>query len=361
MINQERLLATLFDLIRIDSPSGEEEEMARHVSGKLESMGFSVERDDYRNVIARRGEGTPLILSAHIDTVEPGRGIQPRIEGDRIVSDGTTILGGDCKAGVAAILEGLESVLEDGGETIALEVILTREEEIGLMGARKLDLAKVRGKEAVVFDGVGPASQIMSASPTYVGFDIDITGRAAHAGLEPEKGVSAVRIAGEIITRLPNGRLNDETTFNIGKMEGGQVRNAVPEKGTLVGEFRSRDPEQIVKLGLEVETVVEQVRKLFPDAAVEFVMDTHFHGYELTEKDPAVKRVASALRGLGLEPDLQVSGGGTDGNVFRSHGLSAAVVGMADYNAHTKKEYVVIPELVDAARLCEALVRGQGV
>ena len=150
-----------------------------------------------------------------MDTVEPGRGIKPKIDGDRIVSGGTTILGGDAKAGVSVILEALESIREDDASHLPLEVVLTREEELALRGAKNLDMSMIRSKEAIVFDGEGPVSRITSASPTYIGFDIEITGRAAHAGVEPEKGISAIRIASELVNQLPNGRLDQETTFNV--------------------------------------------------------------------------------------------------------------------------------------------------
>ncbi|GIS64177.1 MAG: hypothetical protein CM1200mP3_04250 [Chloroflexota bacterium] len=165
-----------------------------------------------------------------MDTVEPGRGIKPKLDGDRIVSEGDTILGGDCKAGVAAILEALESVVEDGAESRPIQLAFTREEEIGLVGARNLDLSLIMAKEAIVFDGEGTVNQITSSSPTYIGFDIEITGRAAHAGVEPEKGLSAILIASELITQLPQGRLDETTTFNIGTIEGGSVRNTVPRQ-----------------------------------------------------------------------------------------------------------------------------------
>ena len=182
MINRDRLVKTFCELVRIDSPSGEEEAIAVDLTGRLESLGLTVSRDGYGNVIATEGRESPLILSAHMDTVEPGRGVKPSVEGDRIVPDGTTILGGDCKAGLSAILEALESVKEDGTPHMATEVVFTREEEVGLIGARNLDFSMIAGKEAIVFDGEGPPSRITSASPTYIGFNLEITGRAAHAG-----------------------------------------------------------------------------------------------------------------------------------------------------------------------------------
>ena len=356
MINRDRLIKTFCDLVQIDSPSGEEEAMAVELQRRLTAMGFETDRDAYGNLIASDGGKDPFLLSAHMDTVEPGRGVKPRVDGDRILSDGSTILGGDCKAGVAAILEALESIKEDGTPHVSFEIAFTREEEIGLVGARNLDFSKISAKEAVIFDGEGPPSQITSASPTYVGFDIEITGRAAHAGVEPEKGLSAIRIATELMARLPQGRLDDETTFNIGTIEGGSVRNAVPENTLVTGEFRSRNLETLDGVHLQLMEAIEEVRRMFPEAVIEDHVHTEFESYNLTEDDPATKRVMSTLRTLGLEPTLRPSGGGTDGNIFRQRGISAVVVGMADHNMHTVREYVTISDLVDAAHLCETLL-----
>jgi len=357
MIDRDRLVTTFCDLARIDSPSGEEEELAVELMRRLKAMGLTVARDAYGNVIAGDGGADPLLLSAHMDTVEPGRGVKPEVVGDRIVSDGTTILGGDCKAGVSAVLEALESIMEDGAGRRAVEVALTREEEIGLVGASNLDMSMIRATEAVVFDGEGAVSRITSGSPTYVGFDIEVTGRAAHAGVEPEKGISAIRIAAEIISSLPQGRLDHETTFNIGKMEGGQVRNAVPETATVTGEFRSHNAESLDDIRLRISQAIDEVRRRYPEATIRESLHTQFETYSLDDSDPFLSRVKAALRGLGLEPSMEPTGGGTDGNVLREKGIDAVVVGMAVQGMHTKGELVTIPDLVDAAHLCEALLR----
>ena len=357
MINRDRLVKTFTDLVQIDSPSGEEEAMAVELTRRLEALGFSVKRDDYGNIVADDGGADPILLSAHMDTVEPGRGIKPSVDGDRIVSDGSTILGGDCKCGVAAILEALESAYEDGVAHHGIEVAFTREEEIGLVGARNLDFSMVSAKEAIVFDGEGPVSQITSASPTYIGFDIEVTGRAAHAGVEPEKGISAIRIAAELIVRLPQGRLDEESTFNIGTIEGGSVRNTVAETTIIRGEFRSRNLETLDDVRFQISEALKEVRGMFPEAELDDHLHTEFETYTLSSDDPATARVTDALRRLGLEPDMRPSGGGTDGNVFRLRGISSVVVGMADHGMHTVREYVIIPELVDTAHLCETLIR----
>ncbi|MDE2686892.1 MAG: M20/M25/M40 family metallo-hydrolase [Chloroflexota bacterium] len=359
MINQDRLVKTFTEIIQIDSPSGEEEMMAQDLMRRLKALGLNVMRDEYGNLVANDGRPDPILLSAHMDTVEPGRGIKPSIDGNRIVSDGTTILGGDCKCGVAAILEALESVYEDGVPHSAVEVAFTREEEIGLVGARNLDFSMLSAKEAIIFDSEGTAAEIISASPTYVGFEIEVTGRAAHAGIEPEKGLSAIRIAAEVITRLPQGRLDDETTFNVGIIEGGSVRNAVAEKTLIQGEFRGRNNETLDNIRMQIDEALDEVRGLFPEAELDVQLHTEFETYTLTEDDPATQRVMRAQRSIGLDTVFKTSGGGTDGNVFRQKGMSAVVVGMAVYGMHTVREYAVIPELVDTAHLIEKLLRGE--
>ena len=357
MINRERLVKTFCDIVQIDSPSGEEEEMAQDLIRRLEKLGFETIRDGYGNLVANDGRDDPILLSAHMDTVEPGRGIKPKLDGDRIVAEGDTILGGDCKAGVAAILEALESVVEDGAESRPIQLAFTREEEIGLVGARNLDLSLIKAKEAIVFDGEGTVNQITSSSPTYIGFDIEITGRAAHAGVEPEKGLSAILIASELITQLPQGRLDETTTFNIGTIEGGSVRNTVPETAKIVGEFRSTNIENLDDIRIRIDATLNTVREQYPEAVIESHLHTEFETYTLTSDDPATSRVISALSTLGLDPIMKPSGGGTDGNVFRLNGISSVVVGMADHGMHTIRESVTIPDLVDAAHLCEALIR----
>ena len=269
MISQERLINSFCDLVRIDSPSDEEEEVAQHLVARLAKLGLTVERDAHGNVIASEPGEFPLLLSAHMDTVEPGRGIVPVIKGDRIVSNGQTILGGDCKAGVAAIMEGLESVIEENLPHRPVQVVFTRGEEIGLVGAANLDFSMIRALEAVVFDGNGPVNTITGSSPSYMSFDVTVKGRGAHAGVEPEKGLSAIRIASEIIQELPQGRLDEESTFNVGLISGGTVRNAVPVEASFGGEFRSRNTETFDLLKVQLQTTLEQVRRKYRDATIE--------------------------------------------------------------------------------------------
>ena len=356
MIDQERLVNSFCELVKIDSPSDEEEEVAQYLTGRLQRLGFTVERDAHGNLIASEEGADPLMLSAHMDTVEPGRGIKPEVQGDRIVSDGTTILGGDCKAGVASILEGLDSIAQDGSLRRPVQVVMTRGEEIGLVGAANLDYSMIRCRDAVVFDGNGPVNTITGASPTYMRFDVNITGRGAHAGVEPEKGLSAIRIATEIINELPNGRLDEETTFNVGLITGGTVRNAVPVEASFGGEFRSHNTETIDLLHVQVGQTLRRAREKYQDATIREELEMMFQMYLLDPNEAIVQLVTNQLRNMAMQPNILPSGGGTDANAMRLNGVECVVVGMATNEMHTVNEYVVIPDIMATAQFCQNIL-----
>jgi tripeptide aminopeptidase len=359
MADQEQLVNSFCELVRIDSPSNEEEAVSRHLEERLRNLGFQVERDAHGNVIASEDGESPLLLSAHMDTVEPGRGIKPQVSGDRIESDGTTILGGDCKAGVAAIMEALESTARESRARRPVQVVFTRGEEIGLVGATNLDYSMIRAKESVVFDGNGPVNRITGSSPTYVSFDVKVQGRAAHAGVEPEKGLSAIRIASDIISELPQGRLDQESTFNVGLISGGSVRNAVPAEVTFSGEFRSHNTETVDLLRMQVLATMEQARQRYREATIQQELEVLFHMYNLDPNDPVVRLVTRVMGEMQLAPDIQPSGGGTDANAMRLNGIDCVVVGMSTHEMHTVNEYVLIPDLMNTARFCERLMETQ--
>lgn len=356
MIDRDRLVSTFTDLVRIDSPSGEEAAVADDLTGRLSSLGFTVSRDAYGNLIASEPGDSPILLSAHMDTVEPGRGVNPIIDGDVIHTDGSTVLGGDCKAGISLILEALESLRNDGAARRPVEIALTREEEIGLVGAKNLDFSMLRAKQAIVFDGEGPAYHVTTGTPTYLAFDIDVTGRAAHAGVEPEKGISAIQIAAEMIVQMRIGRLDENTTFNVGLIEGGSVRNAVPEHALLRGETRSHDPEALERVRAYLLNIVQDTQGRWSEATINCELQEQFVGYRLDENTGLLARVKETLTALGMTPELALSGGGTDGNVFVLNGIEAVVVGAAMHDAHTVRESVRISELEQGAQLCRALL-----
>ena len=353
MINKDRLIETFFNLVKIDSPSGEEKEIGEYLIKHLQQLGFKVKHDNYENVIASNSDSSnPFLLSAHMDTVEPGRGIQPHIDNGRIISDATTILGGDCKAGMSAILEAITTAKEQKITTVPLQIVLTREEEVGLRGARNLDYSLINAKQAIIFDGNGSVEKIHMASPTYVSIDIEITGKAAHAGGEPEKGISAIRIAAEIITNLKQGRIDHETTINIGKINGGLIRNGVPEKTTIIGEFRSRNLETLELTHRHVTDTINKVKMNNPKAIIDDKIHVESEGYSLNEENSLVKFAKNHIKTIGLTPVNEYSGGCTDANIFNKNGIQSVVVGMGTYDMHTKKEYVIIDELMNTSKFC---------
>jgi len=357
LANQERLINTLIELIKIDSPSGEEDAIDAEVSSRLESMGLEVTHDAYRNVIANlEGVGNPFILSAHLDTVEPGRGIKPVVDGGVVRSNGSTILGGDCKAGVAIILEGLQSALEQNNGNRAIEIVFTRHEEGGLVGAHNLDFSMIGSKVGIVFDGEGPPNRIILQAPSQNVVTATITGRAAHAGLEPEKGISALLIAADILGRLPLGRIDEETTSNIGRMEGGLKRNIVPEMAFLDGEFRSRSNSKLADLEAKFRGVFHEVASRYPEAKINLDITNSYQAYDIDPESETVEIIVRALADIGLEPILKSTGGGSDANVFIEKGIAAIPVGIGVRDFHTTWETAVISEVMLGAQMCEKLI-----
>ncbi len=363
MINRARIVQTFLELVAIDSPSGDEEAIAAEPERRFVALGVTASQDAHGNVLGRlAGEGEPVLLSAHMDTVEPGRGIRPIWDGPDIIrTDGSTILGADNKAGCAVILEVIQSALEDGATTRPIEVAISRGEEIGLVGAQNMDYSRITAKVAIVIDSGGPPSSVQGQAPYHYVYTIDVHGKAAHAGVEPEKGIPAITIAAEAILGMPQGRIDFETTGNVGTVRGGVVRNAVPEECTVEGEMRSMEFEKVETLVSQAQTHIAEVQSRHPGARLDARFHLGYPGYKLEPGDPAADLLFGVLRGLGMEPDPHPVGGGTDGNVFRGHGIASVVIGRGGYNQHTKDEYLVIPEMLDCARVVEAVVRsGQG-
>ena len=359
MADRQRLTETLIELIKIDSPSGEEDAMDREVSARLSRLGLEVAHDSYNNVIAHlSGEGEPVLLSAHLDTVEPGRGIRPVIDGDVLRSDGSTILGGDCKAGVAIVLEALTAVNESGANRRAVEVVFTRHEEGGLVGAHHLDFGLLSAKAGIVFDGEGPPNRIAVAAPSQNVVTAKITGRAAHAGLEPEKGLSAILIAADILNRLPLGRIDSETTANIGRMEAGLKRNIIPEQAMLDGEFRSRSNDKMAWMEGQFRKVFDEAAARYPEAGIALDIVNTYQAYDVAPDNEAIALIGRALASLDLQPVLEATGGGSDANIFNQRGITALPVGIGVRAFHTTWETALLPEVLQGAQMCEAAILG---
>lgn len=358
MINQDRLVGTFLELVRIDSPSGGEEQIAKVVADKLSSVGLQVKVDVLHNVTAIfEGKGKPLFIGAHTDRVEPAKGVKPIVEGDVIKSDGATVLAADDLAGVAAILEAVQSLVEDGEPHLPIEIAITGQEEVGLVGAKGLDLSAFKATEGFVLDGGGPVGGITLSSPSHNLINATITGRAAHSGVSPESGIDAIRIAAKAIAKMRLGRLDKETTANIGMIKGGSARNIVPEKVELVGEARSRNPRKLERQTRSMKQALERASKPF-GAKVEIQVERAYNQYKFAKRDRVVKRLASAVRKIGRVPRYSASGGGSDANIFNAKRLKCVVASVGYEQIHTTNEYIPIAELVKAAELVVALAQG---
>ncbi|HEY79776.1 MAG TPA: M20/M25/M40 family metallo-hydrolase [Caldilineae bacterium] len=347
MINRDRMVQTFLELVQIDSPSGEEAEFRQAMIQRLRALGLTTEVDPYGNLIARLedGAGEYVLLSAHMDTVEPGRGIKPVIRDGVITSDGTTILGGDDKSGVAIILEILQLIRERDLPHPPIEVVLTVEEELGLQGARNLAMERLRSRWGLVLDSGGPPGMITRSGPSADMFQVTIRGKGAHAGLRPEEGVNALAIAAEALTRMPLGRVDHETTCNMGVIQGGTARNAVPAEVHLFGEARSRNNAKLELLSQIIINALEQTTARW-GGQLELEHSHNYRAYRLPDDAPIIQAVIQANRELGYEPVLREGGGGTDGNHYNAAGIQTVTISSGQQAVHTVKEYLPIDDFV---------------
>jgi tripeptide aminopeptidase len=275
-----------------------------------------------------------------------------------IYSDGTTILGGDDKSGIAVILETIESLREDDLPHPPLEVVISVGEEVTLRGARLLDKRKLRARGGYVLDAGGPIGTIVTSAPSQDSLQITVYGKKAHAGSEPEKGINAIRVASEAIASMPLGRIDEETTANIGVIQGGVATNIVPDVVLIKGEARSRDDLKLAAQTAAMAAAFHEAAERH-GARVEFKFTRSYSTYNWAEETPIVAQAMAAAHRLGLTPILEASGGGSDANVYAEAGITCAALstGMAD--VHTPQEHIAIADMVDATKLLrEILVAG---
>ena len=361
MILQDRLVSTLLELICIDSPTGHEEAIARDLVARLKALGLVVAQDTTGNVIARL-DGTgkhdgdaPLLLSAHMDTVGTDTGIQPIVEAGIIRSDGTTILGADDKSGLAVILEVLQVLSTAGLAHPPLEVVFTVGEEEGLLGAKALDLSQLRAREGVVLDSGGPIGTIIVSAPYQDKLFVTVHGRAAHAGAEPERGINAIRVAAEAVAAMPLGRIDEETTANVGLIRGGVATNIVPDKAELHSEARSRDEAKLIAQMQAMRAALEEAAARH-EATLDLRQERSYDGFSLSPETPVVKRAVGAAEALGIAPLLVPSGGGSDANILNSGGIATINLSTGMAEVHTVKENIFIEDMVQSARLLLRIV-----
>jgi tripeptide aminopeptidase len=356
MINEHRLLETFLDLVRIDNPSGEEAAIAAYVRGLLEALGLVVEEDSIHNLLARvPGEGEPLLLNAHMDSVAPCRGVRPVVADGIVRSSGDTVLGADDLAGVAAILEGVRATLERSAPHRAVEILFTVQEEVGLRGAAAFDTSKLRAREGFTLDSGGDFGRITLGAPSQDSLHAVVIGRAAHAGIAPEQGINAIVVAGRALADMPLGRIDHETTANIGMIKGGEATNIVPSQVELWGEARSHDQEKLVEQIRAMVAALENAAR--EHAASVRVEITHkYDAYRLAEDAPIVQHAAVVLRAMGAEPRFEISGGGSDANIFVRRGLNVANLSVGYRAIHSTEEHIAVAELVRAGEMVGRLL-----
>jgi tripeptide aminopeptidase len=380
LINEQRLLQTFCELVRIASPSCYEAAVASYCQQVLQEQRWQVSIDDSAvitgsdtgNLIATLpasdaafgfsveafGGFKELFFSAHMDTVVPAEGIKPVVKDGIIRSVGDTILGGDDKAGIAALLE-LAYVLADNPNIKhpQITLIFSVQEEIGLNGAKALDaqtVMRMKGQPCFVLDAGGKPGTIVNGAPYQLSFFAKIIGKAAHAGIAPEQGISAIECASSAIARMRLGRLDNQTTANVGTISGGMANNIVAEECVLTGECRSHEEAR-------AEMVKQQLHDSIIASGKDFAAETivkweeNYKGFFMPNDHPVLEYCLSKAKLIGLKTFVEVSGGGADTNIYAANGACALSLGTGMSKIHTTDEELAVSDLNDLARYCLAL------
>ncbi|MCF7920667.1 MAG: M20/M25/M40 family metallo-hydrolase [Candidatus Cloacimonetes bacterium] len=348
------VLEYLVEMVQIDSESLDERAMADYLIKELQQLGGEVREDKANektggnagNVIAwfDGKEGIePLMLNAHMDTVTPGNGVVPDIRGGIMYSAGGTVLGADDKSGIAMILAVIAQRKKEGNLQVPLEVVFTISEEIGLLGAKELDCSLLRSKRGYSLDG-NKMGELVKASPSQINYKVTFQGKSVHAGVEPEKGLNAIVIAADYLRKLPDGRIDEVTTMNIGKIKGGKATNIVCDEVMIEGEIRSHKENKLQSLLELVQKEAESVKEKWK-TGVKFEWHTSFKGLQFEETEDLIEISHEAFSSLGINQGLVINGGGSDANALAEHGIRLAVVGTGMQKIHTIEEFIDLEDL----------------
>jgi tripeptide aminopeptidase len=355
-------------LAAVPSPPGEEREVADRVTGYLGEIGLDVDEDDAGERIGSTagnllagveptGEGgTPLFLCAHLDTVPPDGPLRPVIDDAGVVRNaGGTILGADNKAAVAAMLEAVRRVLAEERPHAGIELLFTPKEEIGLLGAAAFDHSRLRARVGYVYDMAAPIGDVILGAPHSHSMQVRFHGRAAHSGMYPEEGRSAIAAAARAISDLRLGRLDEDTTANVGLIEGGTAGNIVPVYCTFLAEARSHDERKLADVVQEMLDAVAFAAGL-EECEVETEVHKSYRGYRFRRDDVAVRIAADALAASGFEPRFGLTGGAADANVFNERGLACVNLANGMTDIHTPEERIAVTDLEAMVGVTLALV-----
>ncbi len=356
----ERVVDIFLKLVKIPSPSKHEDQVAQFITNHLKKLGYKVKKDAKGNLIVNsrgmRKYGPIIMFSAHMDTVPPADKITPIIKGKYIYSDGTSVLGSDDKSGIAAIIELLHRIKKDKILYKEIKAVFTVEEEIDLLGAKALKKSDVKADMCYVLDAGGDAGTVVNKAPYLNSIQIDVLGKASHAGAEPELGIHAIQLASEAIANLKLGRIDDETTVNIGTIVGGVAQNIIPEKVSISAEVRSH---KLAKL----EKQTKLIKNAFQKSAAKYKgkvkvnVKRKFDGLDVSPKSVLVKLVEKSAKNLKLPFIVETGGGGSDAQMLTKLGIPTVVLGTGMENVHSTKERIKIKNLVDLADLLVEIVK----
>ena len=358
------------ELAALRSPPGEEREVADRVAGYLRDLALEVDEDDAGakigstagNLLTRlepTGPGVPIFFCAHLDTVPPDGAIEPVLEDGVLKNAAGTILGADNKAAVAVMLEATRRVLAEQRPHPGIELLFTPKEEVGLLGAAAFDAGRLQARIGYVYDQAAPIGEVILGAPHAQAIQARFHGRASHSGMFPEEGRSAIAAAARAIADFRLGRVDEETTANVGTIQGGTAGNIVPEWCTFLAEARSQDEAKLADLVQEMLEAITFAAEL-GECEVETELRKSYRGYRFHRDDLPIRLACEALRRTGHEPTLALSGGAADANVFNNEGLGCVNLANGMANIHTPDEQISVADLeamidvtlalVDAAR-----------
>lgn len=359
----DRLRDIFLDCIKIEGLSQRERNVADFIKSFLAKLGIPVDEDNSSlatgsnagNLICRIGNGGNMFLASHMDTARSTANVNPRIQDDRITSDGSTVLGVDNRVGISILLYLLEKIRKENPWTIDFTVIFTTCEETTLLGSKSVQL-NGQTEMGFVFDSYLRPGKYVNSSYGAAAFSININGKAAHAGIAPETGVSSIEIASKAICKLKLGRIDDFTTLNIAKINGGDSINVIPEHTSVEGEVRSADTEVILNS-------LNDIEKAFSDSAsecggsIEFEYSWEFKPFNIPPDSRIIKVLHRAMENAGVVPDPGISAGGSDANSFNEKGITSINLGIGAQNPHSNDEYILKTDLQKSFEIAYQLVK----
>jgi tripeptide aminopeptidase len=360
------VLELFLELAAMPSPPGEERAVADRVTAELRSLGLHVDEDDagaridstIGNLYCRlepAAEGVPIFLCAHLDTVPPVGPIEPVVEDGVVRNAGGTILGADNKSAVVAMVEAARRIVGEGRPHAGLELVFTAKEEVGLRGAEAFDCGRLAARVGFVYDQAGPIGDVILGAPHARTMEVTFRGQAAHAGIAPEEGRSAIAAAARAIADMRLGRLDEETSANVGTIIGGVARNIVPDRCSFRAEARSHDETKLADVVQEMLDACSFAASL-TGCDVETKIEGSYRGYRFNRGDEPVRLACAALERTGREPRFALSGGGADANVFNARSLACLNLANGMAEIHTPQEHIAVADLEAMVDVTLALV-----